>query len=855
MLRPDGYAKVLDFGLVKLTEPESGGDEANTDASGKGLDFETQAGMVLGTVNYMSPEQARGQMVDGRSDLFSLGVVLYELIAGRRPFAGTTWNHTLLAIMDAEPPPIERFAKGAPAALQQVMSRALAKNPEQRYQTARELLVDLETLQGELAANARIERIRTERAQQATPFHEQTTTVGDHVAVVTDEGARDKVTGAVSLLAHLKRRELTAAIAIIILAAAAAYFYFGQGFSPSRPALTDKDTILLADFVNTTGDAVFDGTLKQGLAVQLEQSPYLNIFPEERARETLRLMERSHDEKITREVGREICQRRGVKALLVGTIVSLGRNYVITLEAVNSQSGEAIARQQTEAEGKEQVLKALGRAATAMREHLGESLASIRKFDAPIEQATTASLEAFKDYTIGVELRRKGQYAQSVPAFKRAIERDSEFALAYEQLGTSYRDLRNLALGNEYLGRAYQLRNRVSERERLTISATFFRHITGELDKRIETTSLLTQTYPQDPFGHHLHGNSLMIAGEYGQAAEAYRAALRLDADYSLSRANLALALIGLNRFDEAQEVIEQGLERGLDSSGFRNRLYLIAFLKGNAPAMQRQVEWFTGRPDEYQMREMQARSFAFAGRRREASEFFAQAAALAEARGLPAEKARILANEANLNAIFGLTELAGKQAALVLAFIEKESIAPEELFPSLIGQLDSQPLAWTLALCGETARAQSLADGLTRKLPSDTMLHLVWLPLVRATLELKRGSAAGPEKAIQLLQPARQYEAAASFRPTWMRGQAQLEAKNGALAAAEFQKIIEHRGWDVLSPLWPLAHLGLARAAALQGDVAKGRKAYENFFLLWKEADVELPVLIEAKREYERLK
>src|SRR6266540_1323349 len=663
MLRPDGYAKVLDFGLAKLTEPESGGDEAKTNVSVAPPDFETRTGMVLGTVNYMSPEQARGQKVDGRSDLFSLGVVLYELITGRRPFGGETWHHTIVAITDAEPAPIARDAQGAPAALQE----------------------------------------------------------------------------------------------IIILATAAAFLYFGRGFGPGRPALTDKDTILLADFVNTTGDAVFDGTLKQGLAVQLEQSPYLNIFPEERARETLRLMERSHDEKISRELGREICQRRGIKALLVGTIASLGRNYVITLEAVNSQNGEEIARQQTEAEGKEQALKALGRAATAMRGRLGESLASIRKFDAPIEQATTASLKAFKDYTVGIEYRRKGQYAQSVPALKRAIERDSEFALAYEQLGTSYRDLRNLALGNQYLERAYQLRNRVSERERLTISATFFRHITGELDKRIEMSSLLTQTYPQDPYGRHIHGNSLMIAGEYEQAAEAYRAALRLDADLSLSRANLALALIGLNRFDEAQEVIEQGLARGLDSSGFHNRLYLIAFLKGDAQTMQRQVAWFAGRPDEYQMREAQARSFAFGGRRREASESFEQAAALAEARGLPAEKARILANEANLNAIFGLTQLAEKQAALVLALLEKESIAAEELFPSLSQQLDSQPLAWTLALCGKTARAQSLADGLARKFPLDTMQNSVWLPLIHATLGLRRGSAAGPDKAIQLLQPARQ--------------------------------------------------------------------------------------------------
>jgi len=854
MLRPDGYSKVLDFGLAKLTETEFGSDDAEASDGRNPPDFETRTGILLGTVTYMSPEQVRGQKLDGRSDLFSLGVVLYELITGHRPFHGETSHHTMVAITDSEPRSLAYHVGGLPARLQHIMARVLAKNRDQRYQTARALLADLETLQAELAPNAPIERVKTERPRADQIGEHTTPLMAQHVSVATDKATKDTAEVAGMLLTRLLRHKLVW-IALVILLAAAAYLYFGRGFRTSHPAITDKDTILLADFINTTGDTDFEGTLKQGLTVQLAQSPYLNIFPEERARDTLRLMERSHDEKITREVGREICQRRGIKVLMVSTIASLGRNYVITLEAVNSQSGDSVAQQQTQAEGKEQVLQALGLAATEIRKKLGESLASIQKFNVPIEQATTASLAAFKDFTLGIELRRQGKYAESVPPFKRAAELDTEFALAHLQLGTSYRDLRNLALGNKYLERAYELRDRVSEREKLEISATYYRHITAELDKRIAMTSLMTRTYPQDPYVYHLHGNSLMIAGEFEQAVEAYRTALRLDADYSLPRANLALALIGLDRFDEAQAIIKQGLDRGLDPNGFYKRLYLIAFLRGDAESVERYSEWFVGRSDEYQMRELQGRSFAFAGKRREASKSFAQAAALAEARGLPAEKARILSNEINLSATFGFTQLADKQATLLLALLAKENISFEELQSSLIGQLDSQPLAWTLALCGDASRAQSLAEDFTRKFPQDTINNSVWLPLVRATLELNRNDANAPGRAAQLLPPSHQYEAALNFRPTWVRGLAYLQAKNGALAAAEFQRIIEHRGWDVLSPLWPLAHLGLARAAILEGDVAKGRRAYQDFFALWKDADAELPILIEAKKEYEKLK
>lgn len=851
MLRPDGYAKVLDFGLAKLTEPQSGEEEADTKASDGSSAFETHAGAVLGTVNYMSPEQARGQKVDGRSDLFSLGVVLYELISGRRPFGGPTRNHTLVAIMDNEPPPIAERTQEAPERLQEILNRTLAKDRENRFQTAREMIVELEALQSDLVV---MQRLGGEGGTNVeSDFYKSNADGADSQPTSSEVYISPKHIVAMSPGA-LKKRMFGAAAAIIITVVAT-FFYFNFSFGPARPALTGQDAILLTDFVNTTGDAVFDGTLKHGLEAQLAQSPYLNIFPDERARETLRLMGRSRDDKITRAVGREICQRRGIKALLVGEIASLGRNYVITLEAINSQSGEAIARQQVEAEGKEQVLRALGRAATELRGKLGESLASIRKFDAPIEQATTASLEALKNYSAGIEAQRRELESEAVTLLKRAIEMDDKFALAYLQLGVVYRDMRDLALGNQCLERAYQLRERVSERERQNISATYFRHITGELDKRIETSYLLTQIYPQDPASHHIHGNSLLITGQYAQAADAYATAVRLDADYVLSRSNLALSMIGMNRFDEARQVIEQGLAGNQDSSGFHNRLYLIAFVNGDQQAMNRHIEWGAGKRDEYLTHEIRARSFAFAGQRRQASVFFRQAASLAEVRGLIAEKARIMANEANMNATFGLTGLARTQAAAVLSFLGSKNIAPTEMLPSTIQQLELQPPAWTLALCGETAMAKSLADELARSLPRDTLINRLWLPLIRATIELKRGRSARPDQVIDLLQPARQYEAAASFRPTWARGQAYLQLKDGALASAEFQRIIEHRGWDVLSPLWPLAHLGVARAAATIGDMAKSREMYRQFFSRWEDADADLPVLIDAKREYEKLK
>ncbi len=874
MVRPDGYVKVLDFGLAKLTDEcdesdeSSFGSDAGQDACGSTSSFETRTGTLVGTFKYMSPEQARGHRVDARSDLFSLGIILYELVTGERPFKGPTWLHTMLAITDVEPAPLSREVEGAPNGLQRIITKALAKKRELRYQSAREMLNDLEELNDSLSDDDRLEKAITKvEEDEASVRISELSTVAVNGRGVTplapvieekDDGpAKDQPAelkeGAPTEGRPYKVLQLIVAVVIVALATLASY-HFGKQSQASRPLFTNKDTILLADFVNETGEPVFDNTLKQGLAVQLAQSPYLNLFPEERARETMKLMERSPEEKITREIGREIAQRRGIKALLTGSISSLGRNYVITLEAVNSQSGETIAYQQTEAESKEQVLRALGRASTAMREQLGESLASIAKFDAPIEQATTSSLEALKDFATGVEFRRKGLYAQSIPYFQSAVDQDSEFALAYLLMGNSYRDMRNQARGNEFLKRAYELRDRGSERERLEIIASYYRYITGELDKRIETTRLLTETYTQAPEAFHLHGNSLMIGGQFEQAADAYRSALNLDPDYSLSRSNLALALMGLNRFDEAQEVIKQGIDRGLDTSSFHNRLYLIATLRGDEQEAQRNADWFAGKFDEYQMREIHARRLAFQGKRREASEAFEKAAEMAQQRHLPAERIRILVNQANMNALYGENKLARTQMATVLRLLETEKVTPEEMVPSLIQQLDSPGVGWTLALSQETAKAESIAEGILKRVPLETMQHSVWVPVIRATLELNRGSDEGRENAIQLLQSTRQYEAATFFKPEWVRANAHLSSKDGVRAAAEFQKIIDHRGWDTLSPLWPLAHFGLARSYSIQGDKVKSQQAYEEFFKLWKDADSDSALLSAAKREYIKL-
>ncbi|HYU78517.1 MAG TPA: serine/threonine-protein kinase [Vicinamibacterales bacterium] len=845
MLRHDHVVKVLDFGLAKLVEPEnpsSVGPEAQTRVHVK-----TDRGVVWGTTYYMSPEQARGLETDARTDVWSLGVVLYEMIAGRVPFEGETTSHVTVSILEHEPAPLAHFAPGAPAELQRIVRKCLTKERDERYQTARDLMIDLKNLRRELDLQRDLDRSAalhapTPQTGRDAPTHtlasasRASTKAINDAAWTSETGARQTSSAeyiVTEITRHKKGAIVLAALATVAIAASILFLQFR-----GARALTEKDTILLSDFVNTTGDPVFDGTLKQALAVQLGQSPFLNIFSEDRVRGALRFMGRSPDERVTREVGREISQRQGLKAMLVGSIASLGNHYVITLEAINAQTGDAIAGEQAEAENKEQVLHALGGAATKLREKLGESLQSTQKFDAPIEQGTTSSLEALKAFSLGVEQQLKGKFLEAIPFLKRATEIDANFALAHARLASMYYNSGLYDLAAEASQKAYALRDRVSERERLFISAGYYDNVTGELEKYLETLELWKRTYPN----HAAPPNNLALKyielGQFDKAMGEAREAIRLNPNSASGYSLLATAFVGLNRFDEAKEIIGQALAQDLETSAMHRTLYRIASVQGDATTMQQQIEWTKGKPDEYMAQNWQAETAAFSGQFRKANEFSNHAFELAERHGLKDVAAQIAVGAAARDALLGDCRQVKERTAKALGISHS--------------QLTMIPAGNALATCGEFSETQTITGELVRRFPKDTLLNKVSLPVVQARIEVHKGN---PAQAIHLLETTRPYERAALFQIAYLRGQAYLSQQRGADAGAEFQKIVGDRGWQTASPFYPLAQLGLARAVALSGDTTKARKAYQDFFGLWKDADSDVPILQEARREYEKLK
>jgi serine/threonine protein kinase/Flp pilus assembly protein TadD len=849
MLRRDGYVKVLDFGIAKLAEHTSGAIDSEADT--KERMFKTEPGKIMGTTHYMAPEQVRNQTIDARTDIWSLGVLLCEMVAGRKPFLGETFGDLVAAILTKEPPVLSELAPECPAELERIVVKALQKDRKQRYQQAKDLSSDLKGLRRRLAFEAELERSgtadRSDAPTTARPVTSATLSTGPVAAATDGIGATGQIaatdlhttSSAEYLVNEIKKHKRGVFLALIPLVVAVAALVYFAAFRTRPTPLTDKDTILLADIENTTGDPVFDGALKQGLAVTLGQSPFLDIFPEARARETLQLMQRRPDERVSEAVAREICQRQGLKAFLSGSIAALGSHYVIMLKAVNAQSGEEIAREQTEADSKEHVLTALSQAAIKLRGQLGESLSSIQKFDAPIEQATTSSLDALKAYSLGLEQANSGNYPKAIPFYQRAIELDPNFALGYQALA---REQLNNDDNNEATvsaTKAFELRERASENEKLYITLIYHRAVTHDLAKALEVGEVWKHTYPRYWRPYHALADLYLEVGEFEKAADNGREAVRLNPKIAAAYSNYAGALMYLNRFDEAKQIYQQAFRNNLDAREYHWYLYWIAYHANDAAAMQQHLTWAETNSFSYWSLFLQAQTAALEGKWRKSLDLSNRATEMIRRGGTKGLVAWTASHEALTAELFGDCQTAKQKAVQALESVPDATYAGS---------------AAVLAMCGEVGQAQAQADKLAQIYPNDTRFNGIWLPVIRAAIELQRNN---PARANQFLEPALRYEAAADFQPQYLRGLSYLRLGKGAEAAVEFQKIIDHKGQaDLLvSTLYPLARLGLARALALSGDAARARKAYEVFFALWRDADSDLPILIEAKKEYEKLK
>ena len=834
----DQIVKVLDFGLAKpLRKNEAAG--ASGSESGAGALLYTEPGTVMGTLNYMSPEQALGlKTVDYRTDIWSLGVVLYEMITGSVPFPEKDLYDQITAIRERVHPPLSSFIKTLPERLEEIVSKALAKDPDGRYQTANDLLVDLRNLKRQLDVDTQNDRTALFDLRIAP-------TLGGNGLSQTVSGSAS--TGQLSTpppassaeyivnQVKIHKRAALVLLGLLLLAGVATVFWY---MKHSRPTvLTDKDTILLATFENKTGDEVFDDTLRQGLAVQLQQSPFLAIFPEQRVRATLQLMSLSPDERVTRDRAREICQRQGLKAFITGAIVKFERNYSITLEALNGQTGDVLALVQVEAEGKDQVLKALSRATSELREKLGESLSSISKFDAKLE-VTTSSLEALQQYALGRQEQDRGRSFKAIEFYKHATDIDPNFAVAWLGVALQYSNTGQPGLAAESVSKAFALMDRVSEDERARITYFYYQIATGELDKAIEAQEAYVRSYPREARGPGNLGNLYSATGQFEKAVATTNEALRLNPNTPIWSGNLGEALIALNRFAEAKDVCERAIAQKLDSTSIRERLYAVAFFNGDAQGLQDQLTWATGRPDEYRAVNWQTQASSFSGEWGNSTEHLMRASEIA----LRAEAKEVVASYTADQAV---------RAAWLGQFDEAVKLAEDSLkIERTRNVLASAALA--LALAGQAAKTQTLIAELEQKYPKDNLVNQLWLPEIQAALELRKENGQG---ALDLLETTRRYEAAGGFWPQTLRVMAHLKLKQGAQAAAEARRIIEHRGEGTLSLLWPLAHLNLGRAAVLQGDTAGARQSYDQFFKLWANADADLPILIEAKKEYEKLK
>ena len=626
-----------------------------------------------------------------------------------------------------------------------------------------------------------------------------------------------------------------------------ALFVVGYLYLHRTPKLTDKDTIVLADFTNTTGDSVFDGTLRQGLAVQLGQSPFLSLVSDQHIQQTLRLMGQPADARLSPEIAMEICERIASTAVLDGSIASLGSQYVLGLRARDCRTGDVLAEEQVETARKEDVLNALGQIASKFRTRVGESLTTVEKHNTPLEVATTSSLEALKAYSTAMRVSHSTGAADAVPHFKRAVEIDPQFAVAYAFMGLNYSGLGESVLSMESTSKAYQLRDRASDRERFLITTLYDRQVTGNLEKEQQTLQLWAQTYPRDRDAHGLlSGFASQGSGQYEKSIEQGNIALGIDPDFVFGYENVAFAYFYLDRWAETEQAIQKASRFELPELLLLR--YHLAFVKGDTAGMDRAAALTRGKPGvENWMLHVESLVEARSGRVQAASRLSRRALDMAQQAGQKEKAATYQAAEAVWQAFFGDGPAAKRSATAALQLSNGRDV--------------EYSTAFALALAGDLPRAQSLADDLERRFPEDTSVQFNYLPALRALFALNHSE---PAKAIELLQVAVPYELAVpavdfnaffgGLYPVYVRGLAYLAAHQGAEAAAEFQKILNHRGIVVSDPIGALAHLQLGRAYTLQGDTAKAKAAYQDFLVLWKDADPDIPILKQAKAEYAKL-
>jgi eukaryotic-like serine/threonine-protein kinase len=806
------HAKILDFGLAKLIPAVGKAGEARaTVASTATLEEHlTNPGTALGTILYMSPEQVRGKDLDVRTDLFSFGTVLYEMATGKMPFHGETAGVIFESILNRVPVAPVRLNPSVPTELERVIHKCLEKDRELRYQHASDIRTDLQRLKRDTDSTRSLISAKAAAPRGIKSFRKAT------LATVA------------------------AGVALMV----SAYFYTHR-----VPKLTDKDTIVLADFTNSTGDTVFDGTLRQGLAVQLGQSPFLSLIPDQRIQHTLRLMGRSADARLTPQVASEICERTGSAAVLEGSIATLGSQYVLGLRAKSCRTGDILDEELVQAAKKEDVLNALTQIARKFRTRVGESLSTIQRHNTPLAEATTPSLEALEAYSEAWRVQRSSGAASALPFFQRATEIDPNFAMAYASLGRMYVDLDESDLSAENMIRAWELRDHTSEPEKFFITANYEILVTGNLESARQTCESWARTYPRESMPHTLlSGTISKSAGQYQKAAAEATRAIELDPDFAISYYNLAVNDVYLDRLEEAEHTLRRAAGRGLEIDEFIMLGYDLGFLKADREEMERQAVRARERSGgEIWISNHEAFTLAYLGRLQFARSLTRRAVERAQ-QAIQGERAgQWQAGAAVREALFGNASEAKKKAIAALKLSRDREV--------------EYGAAVALAFSGDFPQAQTLTDDLEKRFPEDTCVRFSYLPVLRAQLALGRGDASTAVEVLQAavpnelgIQPSTIHALFGALYPIYARGEAYLAQGRGSEAVLEFQKILRHPGIVISDPIGVLARLQLGRAFALLGEVSQAKSAYEDFLALWKDADLDIPVVKQAKIEYATL-